>query len=258
MPKDSEIITASCKRASRCRNKTAYCKEQPVASGAIASAQSKMDDAKLKEYETNAREEDKKQCQLCAFEINSAVWWLMKTIQPSFANVTETKSGVGTYADVKRKFYIGFTWYRFECGNKISWLFSNSLRIRSNETQRIVLKDESVMANAPTRERRCMKKNKDRPSAMKNRSNGMESEPADGWKNYSTYIVIIWECPFQQKRANQPNWKKWKFRWCKPDGTIANLKIERSDCNPVTMKPSESLKKAPNGNQKPGKRACPF
>jgi hypothetical protein len=253
--KDPGIITAPANVPAFAETKPAIVKEQPAAGGNVASAQSKMDDAEFKEYETNARKEDKKQYNFTRLNKFSGVV-VDENNQPlPFANVTETKSGVGTYADVKGNFTLVSSDTVLHVETKSVGYFSNSLQIRSNQTQRIVLKDESVMVNAPTRER-LYEKNKDRPSAMKTEVTEMESEPADGWKNYSIYIVNNLRddvVPIKREQSTERKEVEVSFD-VNPDGTIANLKIERSDCKSCNNEAIRIIKEGPKWKSKTGKR----
>jgi len=171
-----------------------------------------------------------------------------------FANVTEVKSGVGTYADVKGNFTLVSADTVLNVETKSVGYFSNSLQIKSNQTQRIILKDESVIANAPTREK-LYEKNKDRPSMIKTEVNEMESEPEDGWKKYSTYIVNNLRDADQDKRKQSTETKEVEVSFdVNPDGSLANLKVERSNCNTCNKEAIRIIKEGPKWKSKTGKK----
>ncbi len=171
-----------------------------------------------------------------------------------FANVTEVKSGIGTYADVKGNFTLISSDTVLNIETKSVGYFSNSLQIRNNQTQRIVLKDEAVIANAPTRER-LYEKNKDRPSVMKTEVTEMDSQPADGWKNYTTYIAnnLRDADPNLKNQSNVLREVEVSFD-VNPDGTLANLKIERSDCRSCNSEAIRIIKEGPKWKSKTGKK----
>ncbi len=252
--KDFETTTAPANEPIVAETKPAIVKEQPVASGNVASAQSKMEDVKFKEYETNARQEEKKKSNFVILNKFSGVV-VDENNQPlPFANVTEIKSGVGTYADVKGNFTLVSADTVLNVETKSVGYFSNSLQIRSNQTQRIILKDESVIANAPSRER-LYEKNKDRPSAMKTEVTEMESEPADGWKNYSTYIVNnLREADLNLKKQSAEKKEVEVSFDVNPDGSLANLKVERSSCNTCNNEAIRIIKEGPKWKSKTGKK----
>ena len=132
--------------------------------------------------------------------------------------------------------------------------FSNSLQLRSNQTQKIVLKDESVIANAPTFDR-LYEKNKDRPSAMKTEVTEMESEPADGWKNYGTYIVNnLREADLNLKKQSTEKKEVEVSFDVNPDGSLANLKVERSSCTTCNNEAIRIIKEGPKWKSKTGKK----
>jgi len=252
--KDLETITTPANEPVVAETKPAIVEEQPVASGSVAAVQSKVnDDQTLNEVVVKKQEEKKKSNFVNLNKFSGVV--VDENNQPlPFANVTEVKSGVGTYADAKGNFILVSSDTVLNVETKSVGYFSNSLQIRSNQTQKIVLKDESVIANAPSRER-LYQKNKDRPSAMKTEVTEMESEPADGWKNYSTYIVNnLREADLNLKKQSTEKKEVEVSFDVNPDGSLANLKVERSSCNTCNNEAIRIIKEGPKWKSKTGKK----
>ncbi len=170
-----------------------------------------------------------------------------------FANITEKKSGVGTYADVYGNFTLIASDSVLNIETKSVGYFSNTLQIHSNQTQRIVLIDQAVIANAPS-DKKLYEKNKDRPSAMKTEVNELYTEPADGWNNYSKYVANnLRDENFKEQRQSK-NVKEVEVSFdVKPDGTIANLKVERSNCRNCNTEAIRIIKDGPKWKSKTGK-----
>lgn len=237
--------------------KPAIVKEQPVASGSVASAQSKINDEQTLNEVVVRKQEEKKKSNFVNLNKFSGVV-VDENNQPlPFANITEVKSGVGTYADAKGNFVLVSSDTVLNVETKSVGYFSNSLQIRSNQTQKIVLKDESDIANAPSRER-LYQKNKDRPSVMKTEVTEMEemgSEPADGWKKYSTYIVNnLREADLNLKKQSTEKKEVEVSFDVNPDGSLANLKVERSSCTTCNNEAIRIIKEGPKWKSKTGKK----
>lgn len=252
--KDFETTTAPANEPAVAETKPAIVKEQPVASGNVASAQTIFNDDKTLNEVVVKKQEEKKKSNFVNLNKFSGVV-VDENNQPlPFANVTEVKSGVGTYADAKGNFILVSSDTVLNVETKSVGYFSNSLQIRSNQTQKIVLKDESDIANAPSRERLYLK-NKDRPSAMKTEVTEMDSEPADGWKNYGTYIVNnLREADLNLKKQSTEKKEVEVSFDVNPDGSLANLKVERSSCNTCNNEAIRIIKEGPKWKSKTSKK----
>lgn len=227
---------------------------QPSSNVVIAPVPSgiKKEDVKSGESEMVQMQKQKKSADIPFNKFTGVV--VDENNQPlPFANITEKESGVGTYADVHGNFTLIAADSVLNIETKSVGYFSNSLQIRSNQTQRIVLKDQSVIANAPT-EKKLYEKNKDRPSAMKTEVNELYTEPADGWNNYSKYVAnnLRDDNLKEERQANKVKEVEVSFD-VRPDGTIANLKVERSNCNNCNTEAIRIIKDGPKWKSKTGK-----
>ena len=174
-----------------------------------------------------------------------------------FANITEVRSGVGTYADAKGNFTLVAEDSVLNIETRSVGYTNTTLEIRNNQLKRIALKDEAVIAGAPTRDQLYLR-NKNRESAMKKEITEMESEPADGWNNYSKYVVnnLRLEDINEKRKFGETQMEKEvevSFD-VNPDGSIANIKVERSTCSTCNQEAIRLIKEGPKWKSKTGKK----
>ncbi|HLO38398.1 MAG TPA: carboxypeptidase-like regulatory domain-containing protein, partial [Lacibacter sp.] len=141
-----------------------------------------------------------------------------------FANITEVRSGVGTYADAKGNFTMIAADSIISIETRSVGYGNANVLLRNNQQQKIVLKDEAVIANAPTGNQ-LFERNRNRASAMKEEVTEMESEPADGWDKYSTYVLNNLRTPDikdKERYSNADASKEVELSFdVNPDGSIA-------------------------------------
>lgn len=227
--------------------------DQSVA-GATTPAPS-MNEMKQKENVTIAKSEDKKE--LADVHLNKFTGKVVdENNQPMpFANIKEKKSGIGTYADANGNFSLISADSILNVETKYAGYFVKSVQIRSNQPQKIILKDEAVIANAPTQEK-LYEKNKSRPSAMKTEVNESDyTEPFDGWQKYNIYVANNLRNDLFKNKMQSSETKQVEISFdVNPDGTIANFKVERSNCNTCNSEAIRLLKEGPKWKSKTGKK----
>jgi hypothetical protein len=174
-----------------------------------------------------------------------------------FANITEVRSGVGTYADAKGNFTMIAADSVLTIETRSVGYGNANVLLRNNQQQKIVLKDEALIANAPTGNQ-LYERNRNRTSTMKEEVTEMESEPADGWDKYSTYVLNNLRTPDIQDKnryANTDASKEVELSFdVNPDGSIANVKVERSNCNNCNKEAIRLIKEGPKWKSKTGKK----
>jgi outer membrane biosynthesis protein TonB len=173
----------------------------------------------------------------------------------AFANIREKKSGIGTYADANGNFTLISADSILNVETKYAGYFVTSAQIKSNQLQKIVLKDEAVIANAPTQEK-LYERNKNRPSAMKTEVNESDyTEPFDGWQKYNIYVANNLRTDLFKDKIQTTETKQVEISFdVNPDGSIANLKVERSNCNTCNSEAIRLLKEGPKWKSKTGKK----
>ncbi|MFY7839162.1 MAG: carboxypeptidase-like regulatory domain-containing protein [Lacibacter sp.] len=175
-----------------------------------------------------------------------------------FANIVEVKSGVGTYADVKGNFIMvaGDSVLSIET-RSVGYSTAN-VQIHTNNQHKIVLRDEAVSYGYLSKEQ-LFERNKQRNSSrMKEELNEMESEPLDGWDNYSTYVLNnTRNSRFTDDKVrlqDKTSVKEVEVSFdVLPDGNIANFKVERSNCTTCNNEAIRVLKDGPKWKSKSGK-----
>jgi hypothetical protein len=227
--------------------------DQSVA-GATTSAPS-MNEMKQKENVAMAKTEEKKES--ADVHLNKFIGKVVdENNQPmAFANIKEKKSGIGTYADANGNFTFISADSILNVETKYAGYFVTSAQLKSNQPQKIILKDEAVIANAPTQEK-LYERNKSRPSAMKTEVNESDyTEPIDGWKKYNIYVENNLRNDVFKDKMQSSETKQVEVSFdVNPDGTIANFKVERSNCNSCNSEAIRLLKEGPKWKSKSGKK----
>lgn len=168
----------------------------------------------------------------------------------AFSNVREKTSGVGTYTDAKGYFTIVSSDTVVSVETRSVGYTNHSVQLRTNQQQRIVMKDEAVVANAPTREqfyKRSQKANTDSADIY-------DTEPADGWNNYNAYVLNNnREADANEKRKVKEIREVELSFDVNPDGSLANIKVEKSNCRSCNAEAIRLLKEGPKWKSKTGK-----
>lgn len=172
-----------------------------------------------------------------------------------FANIKEKTSGIGTYTDAKGYFTIVSSDTVVNVETKSVGYSAANAVMRNNQSQRIILKDEAVIANAPTRDQ-LYERNKQRVASREKEDDVEEvnTEPADGWGNYNTYIVNNMRAPGLKDRQQQSRGEVEVSFDVNPDGSIANVKIERSTCKDCNQEAIRIITDGPKWKSKTGKK----
>lgn len=171
-----------------------------------------------------------------------------------FANVTERTSGVGTYSDINGNFVMLSADSILTVQTKSVGYGNAVTQIKSSQTLKIVLKDEAIVANAPSAEV-LYNKNKSRSSKQETEADELEAEPADGWGNYNTYLANNLKNPvlYEIKKSSTTNQVVLLFD-VNPDGSVSNVKVKRSNCNQCNQEAIRILKEGPRWKSKTGKK----
>jgi outer membrane biosynthesis protein TonB len=175
-----------------------------------------------------------------------------------FANVTEKNSGVGTYADANGNFVLLSADSALNVQTKSFGFLNSSTIIKSNGVQNIMLKEEAVLANAPSQEvlydrskKRLQKENADTADEV-------FALPADGWGKFNLYVLNNQRNPNDDETeiiAKQKRSREVQLSFdVNPDGTLSNIKVERSNCRDCNNEAIRLLKEGPRWKSKTGKK----
>jgi outer membrane biosynthesis protein TonB len=175
-----------------------------------------------------------------------------------FANITEKNSGVGTYADVNGNFVLLSSDTVLNVQTKSLGYLGTTALLKGNSNQKIVLKDEAVVANAPSKETLYERSKKRLDSENSDTTDEVMAEPLDGWNNYNTYVYNN-----QRNAGSDAGFTKRKQQSTKevqlsfdvnPDGSITNIKVLESNCKSCNEEAIRLLKDGPRWKSKSGKK----
>jgi Gram-negative bacterial TonB protein C-terminal/CarboxypepD_reg-like domain len=174
-----------------------------------------------------------------------------------FSNITVKEENFGTYADIKGNFSLVSTDSLIAVEVKSVGYQPRQFILRSNVQQNtIVLAEEdvtykkrTVVGNANT-----MAKTK----AVSRRATLLKDsvvnvEPADGWDNYNTYVDNNIEIPDDILKKNIHGQVELSFD-VKPNGTIANIKVDKSLCDDCDEVAKRLIEQGPQWKVKKGKK----
>ncbi len=171
-----------------------------------------------------------------------------------FANVTEKTSGVGTYSDINGNFVMLSADSVLTVQTKSVGYGNSVTQIKSSQTLKIVLKDEAIVANAPSAEV-LYNKNKSRSSKQETETDELKAEHADGWDNYNTYVANNLKNPVLYEIKKSATTKQVELLFdVNPDGSVSNVKVKRSNCNQCNQEAIRILKEGPRWKSKSGKK----
>lgn len=175
-----------------------------------------------------------------------------------FANITEKNSGVGTYADVNGNFVLLSADSVLNVQTRSMGFMSSTSQIRTNSNSKIVLRDEPAVANAPSAGV-LYERNKNRVirSQSDTTADELEAEPYDGWSNYNLYVNNNMRNPFGEEQLNKKATPKAEVVLSfdvNPDGSLTNIKVERSNCNTCNTEAIRLLKEGPKWKSKSGRK----
>ena len=173
-----------------------------------------------------------------------------------FANITEKNSGVGTYADVNGNFVLLSSDTVLNVQTRsLGYLGTNAL-LKGNSNQKIVLKDEAVVANAPTKETLYERSKKRLESENRDTTDEVMAEPLDGWSNYNTYVYNNQRSAgagFTNRKQQSTKEVQLSFD-VNPDGTITNIKVLESNCKSCNEEAIRLLKEGPRWKSRSGRK----
>lgn len=174
-----------------------------------------------------------------------------------FANVKEKTSGVGTYTDINGNFVMLSADSVLTVQTKSVGYGNAVTQIKSSQSLKIILKDETIVANAPSAEV-LYNKNKSRSSKAETETDEILAAPADGWSNYNIYIANNLNEPELNKEKQAASNKQVELLFdVNTDGTLTNIKVKRSNCRECNREAIRILKEGPRWKSKTGKKKPP-
>jgi TonB family protein len=162
-----------------------------------------------------------------------------------FANVTNTRDNVGTYADVQGN----FTLVSFDTVLNVqvrSVGFENSLTQLKNSvtSNKIVLQDDKAAPDKILSSRQAV----GNPSPMANVKVEVP-EPTDGWTNYNTYLANNINVPDDVRRKGDRGQVQLSFD-VNQNGEPVDIKVEKSLCQRCDEEAVRLVKQGPKWRNK--------
>jgi TonB family protein len=162
-----------------------------------------------------------------------------------FANITNTRDNVGTYADAQGN----FTLVSFDTVLNVqvkSIGFENNLaQLKNNVTSnKIVLKDDKAASDKIISSRQSV----GNPSPMANMK-VEEPQPADGWINYNTYIANNLNVPEEIRMKHEKGQVQVSFD-VNQIGEPVDIKVEKSLCQRCDEEAVRLIKQGPKWKNK--------
>lgn len=173
-----------------------------------------------------------------------------------FANITEKNSGVGTYADVNGNFVLLSSDTVLNVQTRSLGYLGTTALLRGNSNQKIILKDDAVVANASTKETLYERSKKRLESENRDTTDEVMAEPLDGWSNYNTYVYNNQRSAgagFTNRKQQSTKEVQLSFD-VNPDGTITNIKVLESNCKSCNEEAIRLLKEGPRWKSRSGKK----
>jgi TonB family protein len=163
-----------------------------------------------------------------------------------FANITNTRDNVGTYADAQGRFTlvspdsvldvqvrsVGFENNKVQLKNNVA---SNDVVLQENKT----VPDKVLSVQKPDTSRSRMANVKFE-----------ELEPADGWSNYSTYLANNINVPADVKRKESAQGQVQVSFEVNPQGNPVNIRVEKSLCSKCDEEAIRVVKQGPKWKKK--------
>lgn len=172
-----------------------------------------------------------------------------------FANVTIKSENFGTYADVKGNFRLVSSDSVLNVEVKSVGYQPKMYTIKSNLAQnKIILVEDDLSARQKTVvNSNATAKSKVSRKATLIKDSIVNVEPADGWDNYSTYVDNNIEIPDDILNNNIHGQVELSFE-VKANGTITNIKVDKSLCDNCDEVAKRLLEQGPQWKVKKGKK----
>ncbi|MBL0056544.1 MAG: carboxypeptidase-like regulatory domain-containing protein [Chitinophagaceae bacterium] len=170
-----------------------------------------------------------------------------------FSNISIKSENFGTYADVKGNFRLVSADTLLTIDVRSVGYQPVTYTLRSNQSNRIILSEEEIVSK-----QKVAKASKMPPRAILRtpalvRDSVVNVEPADGWDKYNTYIANNIELPDELLKKGTHGEIGITFD-VKADGSITNVKADRSDCGNCDELAKKLLEQGPQWKVKNGKK----
>ena len=163
-----------------------------------------------------------------------------------FANITNTRDNVGTYADAQGRFTLVSPDSVLNVQVRSVGFENNTVQLKNNVAGNDVVLQENKAA--PDKVLSLQK-----PDTSRSRIGNIkfeELEPADGWSNYNTYLVNNTNIPEDLKRKEDVNGQVRLSFEVNPQGDPINIRVEKSLCAKCDEEAVRVVKQGPKWKKK--------
>jgi hypothetical protein len=162
-----------------------------------------------------------------------------------FANVTNTKSNIGTYADAKGNFTLISPDSTLDVQVRSVGFENNRLRLKNNIANEVIMSEDQAAADVV-----IGYKKSDATLYRKVTTKLEEPEPADGWDNYEMYLANNINLPNDLKKKENDGDKVQLSFDVTANGDPMNIKVERSLCQKCDEEAIRLVKEGPKWKRK--------
>ena len=163
-----------------------------------------------------------------------------------FANITNTRDNVGTYADAQGRFTLVSPDSVLNVQVRSVGFENSTVQLKNSVTGNDVVLQENKAA--PDKVLSVQK-----PDTSRSRMGNIkfeELEPADGWSNYNTYLVNNINIPEDIKRKEDANGQVRLSFEVNPQGDPINIRVEKSLCAKCDEEAVRVVKQGPKWKKK--------
>jgi TonB family protein len=163
-----------------------------------------------------------------------------------FANITNTRDNVGTYADAKGNFTLISPDSTLDVQVRSVGFENNLTRLKNNATTNQVILQEDKISPDKIISYKKPDTNRSRTANMKFE----EPEPADGWSNYGVYLANNINVPGDLKKKESNSGQVQVSFDINQKGDPINIKVEKSLCEKCDKEAIRVIKEGPKWKKK--------
>jgi TonB family protein len=163
-----------------------------------------------------------------------------------FANITNTRDNVGTYADAKGNFTLISPDSTLDVQIRSVGFENNLTRLKNNATTNQVILQEDKISPDKIISYKKPDTNRSRTANMKFE----EPEPADGWSSYGVYLANNINVPGDLKKKESNGGQVQVSFDINQNGDPINIKVEKSLCEKCDKEAIRVIKEGPKWKKK--------
>ena len=164
-----------------------------------------------------------------------------------FANITNTRDNVGTYADAQGRFTLVSPDSVLDVQVRSVGFENSKVQLKNNvASNEVVLQESKTVPDKVLSAKKAADTNRSRVANIAFE----ELEPADGWSNYNTYLANNINVPADAKSNNGSQGQVQVSFEVNPQGVPVNIKVEKSLCGKCDEEAVRVVKQGPKWKKK--------